>query len=98
MTPRTPEWNVPVSLPRVSAPLRHSDGSTGPRRGRQAGPLGVHIETRGPEPLPATAPLSVDQVASEVTVPPSALSASSGTSSSMAARARGPASERAAGG
>lgn len=32
-SPRTPEWNVPVSPPRVPAPLRRSDGSTGPGGG-----------------------------------------------------------------
>lgn len=55
--------------------------------GAAGGSTRVHVGTRGPEPLPATAPLSADQVASAVTAPPSALSASSGTSSSMAARA-----------
>lgn len=83
----TPEWNVPVSPQRVSTTLRLLDGTTGPQQGGQAGPFRENEGTRGPEPLPDAAPLSAAQVTSEVTVPPSALSASSGTSSSIATRA-----------
>lgn len=76
-----------------TGPLGSSGGERGP-----AGPFGHQGGMRGPEPLPAAAPLSAAQAASEVTAPASALSASSGTSSSMAARTDQPADGRAAGG
>lgn len=86
-----PEWNVPASPRGSRRPSGARAGPLGPGGGRPGGSTRGAGRDGGPGPLPAAAPLSEAQDASEVTAPASALSASSGTSSSMAARADRPA-------
>lgn len=101
--PRAPRAGSPIPPPRAppSGTFRPPRGGSRRPSGARAAPLGrgggrPGGPTRGagreggPAPLPAAAPLSAAQAASEVTAPASALSASSGTSSSMAARADRP--------